>query len=511
MKINQEINQEKNQEDLMIINNLALGSITLLALLSGCAGHATRGLSSENNDGLSSIIDQIGKASRTQTLTSQSCKTTYNELYEKLFNLAGDTAYLDLNDTGKMDQDIRDSFNARIALKNSFKSFSPDNDCFKSASDVFRGLRYVEDYLIGLRMDRTQSGPAEYVNLKGEFPYLLVNPKYAEDFKSYEDLKSGDIILSRGNAFSSAAIARIGLNDYQFSHLSFVYKDPEKAEIMTTEAHIEIGSVAEPIESHLASKNSREVVFRYSDAAVAHTASKYIYTKVLAAQNTGHNIEYDFTMDFKDEHKLFCSEIISHGFKHALPDEDYFPMFKSKFSPGIIPFLNTIGVPANKENIGSLEVFAPEDIQFDPRFEMVAEWRNPKKMEESRLKDFILTKMFERMDQESYVIDPSFKMSAETKTLWLLRRLPVVKKFLSNKFSLTMNINQMELFMAIDKIGDAVYKEVEKKSLEFERPMTPKEIYVVLDDFFKQDFDTYTRYKKGQDLMKPVFHQWFHP
>ncbi|MBC7714305.1 MAG: hypothetical protein H7177_13255 [Rhizobacter sp.] len=502
----------KNQDDSsMIKNNLALGSLTLLVLASGCAGHGTRNPSSEENESLESIISQIGSASSQKALDSQSCKKNYDELYMKLFNLAGETAYLDANDVAKMDKDIQDSFNARIALKDSFRGFSVDSDCYKSASDVFRGLRYVEDYLIGLRMDRTQNGPSEYVNLKGEFPYLLVNPKFTGDFKSYEDLKSGDIVLSRGNAFSSAAIARIGVNDYQFSHLSFVYKESENAPIMTTEAHIEIGSVVEPIESHIAGKNSREVVFRYKDAEVAHTASKYMYDKVKAAQDKGHNIEYDFTMDFKNEDKLFCSEIISHGFKHALPSEDYFPMFKSKFTVGIIPFLNTIGVPATKNNISTMEVFAPGDVQFDPRFDMVAEWRNPRKMEESRLKDFILTKMFERMDASGYVIDPSFKMSAETRALWILRRTPVVKKFLEKKFSATMNIGQMELFMAIDRIGDSIFKEVEKKSLEFERPMTPKEIYVVLDDFFKQDFETYTRYKKGEDMTKPVFHQWFHP
>ena len=61
----------------------------------------------------------------------------------------------------------------------------------------------------------------------------------------------------------------------------------------------------------------------------------------------------------------------------------------------IAPFLKAIGVPANSENISSLDVFAPGDIQFDPHFELVAEWRNPKKLSESRYKDFILTKLFE--------------------------------------------------------------------------------------------------------------------
>ncbi len=490
--------------------NQAIGSLVLLSALTGCASNGNRGPSSEENLNLSAIIEEIGAASKLHK-DSSTCKTNYDQLYQKLFNLAGETTYLDLNDIKSMDEDIEKSFEARIALKNSFRSFNVDSDCYKSASDVFRGLRYVEDYLIELRMDRAQSAPPEYVNLKGEFPYLLVNPKFASEFKSYEDLKSGDIILSRGNAFSSAAIARIGVNDYQFSHLSFVYQENPSSELMTTEAHIEIGSVVEPLIDHVSSKNAREVVFRYQDPEVGHQASKYMFDKVKASQSKGKNIPYDFTMDYKDESSLFCSEIISHGFKHALPDADYFPMFKSKFTPGIIPFLNTIGVPADKESIKNLDVFSPGDIQFDPRFDLVAEWRNPRKMEESRMKDFILTKLFERMDQKGYQIDPSLKMNAESRTFWLLRRLPVVKKFLQNKFSLNMNPGQLELFMALDKIGDAIYKEIEKSSLEYERPMTPKEIFAVVDEFFKRDFELYTRYKKGQDVMKPSFHLLFHP
>lgn len=487
------------------------GSLLMLSALVGCASSGSRGPSSAENLNLSGIIEEIGAASRLHQTDSLACKNNYATLYQKLFNLAGETTYLDLNDIKSMDHDIEQSFLARVALKNSFKTFNVDSDCYKSASDVFRGLRYVEDYLIELRMERSQSAPAEYVNLKGEFPYLLVNPKYAGDFKSYDDLKSGDVILSRGNAFSSAAIARIGVNDYQFSHLSFVYKESESAIPMTTEAHIEIGSVVEPLLDHVSSKNAREVVFRYQDAEVAHKASKYMFNLVSASQKKGKNIPYDFSMNYKDDSTLFCSEIISLGFKAALPDEDYFPMFKSKFTPGIIPFLNTIGVPANKENIQGMDVFSPGDIQFDPRFELVAEWRNPRKMEESRMKDFILTKLFERMDQNGYTIDPSLKMNAESRTFWLLRRLPVVRKFLQNKFSLNMNPGQLELFMALDKIGEAVYKEIEKSALEYERPMTPKEIFAIVDDFFKQDFETYKRYKKGQDVLKPAFHLLFHP
>jgi len=487
-----------------------LGPLIVATLVSGCATQE-RYPSSADELTLSQIIEQIKITSEKQKLDHSICKPAYEDLYQRLFNLAGDTTYFEMNDLAAIDREIKASFLARIALKETFKDFDGNEECLKSATDVFRGLRYVEDYLIEMRMALTPNAPVEYTNLKGEFPYMLVNPKYEAEFKSYEDLKSGDVILSRGNAFSSAAIARIGTNDFQFSHLSFVYKNPAEEETYTTEAHIEIGSVVAPLLDHVSGKNAREVVFRYHDGEVSHQASKYIHDRVLARQKTKKTIEYDFSMDYKDDERLFCSEIISSGFKHVLKDADYFPMFKSKFSVGIIPFLNTIGVPATKENISTLDTFAPGDIQFDPRFELVAEWRNPKKMEENRLKDFILTKIFERMEAESYKIDPTFKMDAQAKTLWVLRRLPIVKKFVAAKFPLNMSPSQLELFMALDKLGDAIYKEVEKASLEYDRPMTAKEIYAVLDGFFKQDFETYKRYKKGQEVGKPNFHLLFHP
>lgn len=491
------------------VNHLSL--FVLFFSLAGCATKGSRLPSSNDQLSLSEIIDELGEASRKNKLDTETCRNSYDVLYNKLFDLAGDPTYAELNDIKSIDDDINASFLARIALKESFKNFTGENECLRSATDVFRGLRYVEDYLIEIRMEKAANAPSEYVNMKGEFPYLLVNPKYADEFKSYEDLQSGDVILSRGNAFSSAAIARIGVNDYQFSHLSFVYQDQKTKEKFTTEAHIEIGSVVEPLIDHVSSKNSRSAIFRYQDSNVAHRASHSVYERVLAAQEKKKNIEYDFSMNFKDDQRLYCAEIISLGFKQALPESDYFPMFKSKFSSGIIPFLNTIGVPATKENIGSMEVFAPGDIQFDTRFDLVAEWRNPRKLEESRIKDFILTKIFERMDKDGYKFDPSFKMDAQAKTFWLLRRAPVIRKFIENKFPLNMNPGQLELFMALDKIGEVIYKDVEKASLEFERPMTPKEVYAVLDQIFKEDFELYKRYKKGQDVMKPTFHLLFHP
>jgi len=498
------------------LNTLTLSLIGCVAVTStSCSLFKSRRPASERDTILAQAYSEVMRGTSFIGVDSKQCKDTFDSLYKNLFNIAGQSSYFDTSDLESIDAEIQNSFETRIALKDSFAKFaltnSVDEACLTSAQDVFKALRYVEDYLVELRMDKAASAPAEYVSMKGDFPYFLINPKYAGEFKSYEDLKSGDVILSRGNAYSSAAIARIAQTDFQFSHLSFVYRDAETHELFTSEAHIEIGSVTAPFIDHVNEKNVRSVIFRYKNEEIAHKASKGVFERIKKQMETGKNIDYDFSMDYRDDSKLFCSEVVSRGFKMAMPDEDYIPKFKSKFTSGIIPFLNTIGVPANKENITKLDVFAPGDIQFDPNFDLVAEWRNPKKLEESRFKDFILTKMFERMDQNGYQIDPSLKMDVQGRTFWLLRRTPIVRKFIEKKFALSMSPAQLELFMALDKIGEAFYKNLELKSLEFDHPMTPKEIYAAIDEFIKKDFEQWKKYKKGQDVVKPVFHLLFHP
>jgi hypothetical protein len=492
-----------------------LALTALLLTTSSCGILSKRTPASERDVVLANIYSDVHSSLSTMNKDPKLCATQFSDLYNRLLNMAGVASYFDSTDIKSIDEDIESSFETRLELKDAFLKFQKNSDdasnCLSSAQDVARALRYIEDYLIELRVQKDSNINSEYTNLVGEFPYLLVNPKFKDDFKTYHDLKSGDVILSRGNAYTSAAIARIAVSDYQFSHLSFVYKNPTTGELSTSEAHIEIGSVAAPFFAHLDEKNVRTVVFRYKDQDVAHRASEAIYNRVKKANEAGKNIEYDFSMNYKDPSRLYCSEIVSAGFKLALPDSEFFPKFKSNFSMGMIPFLNSVGVPVTKENVTQTDVFAPGDIQFDPNFELVAEWRNPKKLEESRYKDFILTKIFERMDKKGYEFDGSLKMDVQTKALWLLRRTPIVRKFLEKKFPLNMNPTQLEVFMMLDKIGDALYKEIELKSIDYDHPMTPKEIYKVIDDFMDKDLEVYKKFKKTGESPRPAFHLLFHP
>lgn len=466
--------------------------LIIAGLMASCSRFQTRNPASFSDTLFSQIINEIEVEKENLTNDKKQCSAILENSYQKLFDLVGKSVYFEMDNIDLLDKDINRSFQTRLKLREMLRDLNIDQkidkSCFMAVVDLTKALRYVEDYMIELRMNLAQHNSQEFVDMKSDFPYLLVNPKYADEVKSYEDLKSGDVILSRGNAFSSAAIARIGESDFQFSHLSFIYRDQQDNNKMyTTEAHIEIGSVVAPMDDHIASKNARSVVFRYKDASLAAAASEHMYQRVKNQSATGKNIEYDFGMNYKDDSKLFCSEIISSGFHAIKPENGFLPKYKSKFTLGMIPFLNNIGIPVNKENIQSYEVFSPGDIQFDPQFDLVLEWRNPKKMEQSRLKDFILTKLFEKMENEGYFFDTSLKMDLQSKTFWLLRRTPIVKKFLDKKFPLNMNATQMEMFMVLDKVGDTLLKEIEAKSLESDHSLTPKEIYSILDDFLEKD------------------------
>lgn len=481
-------------------------------LMSACARKPLRAPSSIKGRDLQSVIEELGDAVNNDVSSTKQCHEGLSSYYNTLFKMTSNDVEWDKLDHTTIDSIIQTSFSTRLIIKEKLKQLEleseMDEKCLDSVKDTFRALRYVEDYLIEIRTfsDKTKI-KTPYVNLKGEAPYFLVNPQF--DFKGHEDLESGDVILSRGNAFSSAAIARIGSNDMQFSHLSMVYKD-ENGKLWTSEAHIEIGSVIAPIEKHIGQGNARSVVFRYKDREMAHNAAKTIFERVKKRMDKKKNIQYDFGMDYSDSEKLFCSEIIYWGYKDASKGELDIPKYKTKFNKGLISFLNVMGISISDGNFESFDTFAPGDIQFDPRFEMVAEWRNPLMMKDSRIKDMILTKMFEWMEKLGYELRPPLGMRTKSKVSWFLRRTPLVKRMLDEKFPLNMNSKQLQLFLVLEDVGVIFQNHVEKHIKKAKRPLAPLELYQLLEKFREGDYEKWVKAKR-RAKKKTAFHKIFHP
>jgi hypothetical protein len=495
-----------------------LMAITLIVTLSACSALTGKRspASISTKDELKRIITDLALAVNDPINSSRQCHLGLNEYYQTLFSLTSETINMDQLTGEQLSEVLQTAFTTRLLIKEKMKGLTLNNDddqqCLVAIRDINRALRYVEDYLTEMYIIET-SNPAEgkieqlkFQSLSGEAPYLLVNPSF--DFSGVEDLKSGDVILSRGNAYSSAAIARIGTTDAQFSHLSLVYRNEESGKLYTMEAHIEVGNVAEEISAHINAQNAREVVFRYGDSEVAHEAAKHMYEKIKSAQESGKNIRYDFAMDYHENKDLFCSEVIYDGYQHVSAGTLDIPLYKTKFHPALIPFLNKIGVNVNQDNIDTFDTFAPGDMEFDPRFELVAEWRNPAKIGDSRIKDAILTKLFSWMENDRYQFFPKGKFKLQSYFGWLMRRAPVLNRVigLHKKFPLNMKPTQIQVFMTLDVVGEVLYKVIQDEQNKREHPMTPIEMFELLEEYRVKDLAKYQLDPKGS-----TFHHIFHP
>ncbi|MDH4233465.1 MAG: YiiX/YebB-like N1pC/P60 family cysteine hydrolase [Nitrospirota bacterium] len=206
-------------------------------------------------------------------------------------------------------------------------------------------------------------------------------------------LHSGDILVSRGGAPTSALIARG--NDYpgNFSHIAFVYVDPETLEAKIVESHIEVGVVASTVEQYLADKKLRVMLLRLradiprmqADPMLPHRAAAYAYMRA-----TESHVPYDFAMDYKDHSKLFCSEVASEAYErygfHLWAGISYIS------SPGLRKWLAAFGVR-------HFETQEPSDLEYDPQLRVVAEWRDPSTLKKDRFDNAVTEVMIEGAEE----------------------------------------------------------------------------------------------------------------
>jgi len=482
--------------------------LVLVILLSSCTIYTTLRMPAQvtTKSDLRNLLNLLKVEVDGPVESTKDCARRLDAFYQRLFRLKGsDVALNDL--TG---EDLKDmvelSFETRIVIKNRMNQLTViDNNglaCLTKIRDTFRALRTMEDYLVELYIfneKKLERNPQNFTTFKGESPFFLVNKNFADSFEGVEDLESGDVILSRGNAYSSAAIARIGETDTNFSHLSFVYEDPNQKQ-WTTEAHIEIGNIVMPIETHIEQRNARSVLFRYEDTRMADRASECIFNKVREQQETGTNIQYDFEMNYKDDKRIFCSEVIYKGFQCASGGKIDVPLYKTKFKKTTVPFLQTLGLKLNESNVESFDTFGPGDIEYDHRFKLVAEWRNPAKMEDSRMKDAILTKLFEWMEDYGYRFKPPFNVKTKANLAWVMRRFPI--NSLKEKFPLNMKSAQLDMFFTLDMVGEKLQARLVEKQHEAARPLTPIEMYDILEDYRLQDLSKYRKRKRSSEWIR---------
>jgi hypothetical protein len=304
-------------------------------------------------------------------------------------------------------------FDLRVGLRQRIADFEAKGvmspDVVQGLRNVFRVLRYVSDMLgeIAIGNQRLPEGQLPARGFTGRTHNTLINPSFV--FNGDVNFRSGDVILVRGLAHNSAAIARVGDVDSQFSHVGIVYVDDEGRHWLV-ESLIEDGAIISPLAAALDHGIARAVLYRHRDAGLAALAAERIYKYVARSHTSaGRRILYDFTMKLDDTQNLFCSKLVSLAYNKGSDGSYRLPSYPTQIRMKNRDFLERIGVATDS-------TFAPADIDIESMFDLVAEWQDYRATSDIRLQDFTMDKIFQWMEQDGM----RFK---ETRAIKLISRL----------------------------------------------------------------------------------------
>ena len=405
-----------------------------------------------------------------ETFNPETCSRVLADIYQSIYPLDPEH-YLpmeeesirranigQLNEALLSKNPLHGFFGARLLLRKKFaewvrrgefENYEQLMQCADALKVAMRTLRTFEDYM-GQVLLEEQGFFAEGKSVKkfedNLWPHTMIEPKYKENYvfphsaeERHHSLQSGDVLLSRGNMFTGAVIARIGNIDNQFSHLAMVYIadgsietyiDREKQEVpfvpgnvYVVEAMLDNGLQVGTLEDYLKESKARVVHFRYRGnghqsedrlGEIRAMAARKLAEKAATAQ-----ISYNFSMDMSDTSQLFCSQAVAYGYQMACEAmnedchyESYshprhgfpFPLVSTVFEKADGKFINPL---ANELGLKETHVFSPADVDIDPQLELVAEWRDYSSIEGRRIHDMVLTKVFQWMEQGGYVFKNS--------------------------------------------------------------------------------------------------------
>jgi hypothetical protein len=463
----------------------------------------------------------------TAHFTAQNCEATLHAITTTFGNV--DPKSYDLNQTRKNFLQVIDVlWQTRLSLrqrlrefvqKGDIKSFDNNNACVNASRDFMRMARFTEDYLgeqyLGIPPFNEDKDPKASNTLQGEAPHLMKAPGVDQ-----VTLRSGDLILSRGTAYTSAAIARVGVHASQFSHLAVIYIENEplgkeftiaealkNPHVKALEAHIEVGSVIRPFKDYVADGNARNFLFRYPDAQVAHSAAKWAFDFLNrrrlenqkknggALDDPNNNVPYDFHMNLGDLAEIFCSEmgyVAYHSVGVTLPE------FSSTLESNN-DVIQTLGVTKYVN-------FAPGDLELDTRFEPIAEWRDYRKVHTIRYKDAALSAMFRWMKNQQYHLHADTFMDLKALFGWLTRHADF--SFTKTQLPKNMSVATLKMVFTLDKIGTTLENYLSQSEDKYHRAnghlLTSAQMETLLERFRKQDAQDYVNMNRSQ------FHFEFH-
>jgi hypothetical protein len=203
------------------------------------------------------------------------------------------------------------------------------------------------------------------------------------------EIHSGDILISRGGAPTSALISRGSDYPGNFSHAALVHIDDVTGEVSVVEAHIEGGVVISSVDDYINDTKLRIMVLRLrsdlppmrSDPMLPHKAAEHARHRAEAE-----HIPYDFAMNSGDSSKLFCSEVVLEAYERM--GVRLWKALSHISKTGLKSWLYAFGV----RNFTTQE---PSDLEYDPQLRVVAEWRDFETLYKDRIDNAVVDAMLE--------------------------------------------------------------------------------------------------------------------
>jgi hypothetical protein len=401
---------------------------------------------------------------------------------------------------------IENLWETRLALHDRLSE--SDNACAIEVRNTFRQFRFLEDFLGEIKQSPINLDASMIEFQKQPVPidenfysYMLQKNPNFKDF----DLQPGDLIVARGVTFLSAMIARLGDIDSQFSHVILVTENPDTRKIETIEAYVGVGTAIYDRATALKNENARLLVLRPKDRNLARMASEQMRAYVMKHQGAN-KIPYDYELNFKDSSAMSCAEVSQYAMFTASNGTFVLPERPSTLTHGL-DLLKNLGVTPG-------DSFTPGDLEYDSRFDMVAEWRDLRLTQDSRLRDAILTKVLFWMDHDGYKLHPSAKSKAAAGILFRARKTawwPLIRKTLGiADFSAEIPAKMTGTVTLIGQLGDGMLAELQHRNQLFKEktglPMTYLELYQELERIRSQDESVYAnRFTRHKSLILQYF------
>jgi hypothetical protein len=316
--------------------------------------------------GCDNLNNQIGERlidfSNTLNLIEKSELKPDDQMFDSLLSIIFQTAPLIGACTDSSERYIDLNAQMRQIMKLKSKQWDPDKQAVRNAlyKLIYGGRAAVEEIIL-------QSGKKDSHQLTYEN-----NEKSATPYTTFLGVKlhSGDILLSRGGAPTSALISRGSDYPGNFSHVALVHVDSKTNIESIIEAHIEVGVAISSLEDYMNDKKLRVMVLRMRSDLTEMIADPMLPHKAATAslkRAVNEHIPYDFEMNYDNPDKLFCSEVASSEYKNLGIN---LWMGKSTISSlGTAKLLSGFGVK-------NFETQEPSDLEYDPQLSIVAEWRD---------------------------------------------------------------------------------------------------------------------------------------